>query len=147
MPAYQSQDRVAMYQLACGVILAMPLLYMVLVSVLKRGGVLPQGGIGDIDPTSLPSISLVLVIAGTLSSTASMAVKKILLKALAPQGRDVAARFKVALISMAISESGAAIGLGLMVLTGDLLYGGLLCGLSYAITCFHFPSRAWLEQG
>ena len=125
----------------------MPLIYMVLAAALKRAGVIPEGGMGDIDPEAVPMVSLALVIGGTVSSTTSMAVKKVLLKSLDARGQDAAARFKVALTSMAISESGAVMGLALMLLTGDLLYGGLLCGLSFAITCFHFPSRSWLEQG
>jgi hypothetical protein len=34
-----------------------------------------------------------------------------------------------------------------MLLTGNMLYGSLLCGLSFAITYFHLPSRYWLERG
>lgn len=147
MPAPQAQDRTSSYQLACGVITVMPLIYMVLAAALKNVGIIPEGGIGDIDPEAVPIVSLALVIGGTVSSTASITVKKILLKSLDGGGQDAGARFKVALISMAISESGAVMGLALMLLTGDLLYGGLLCALSFAITCFHFPSRYWLEQG
>jgi len=147
MPARSIQNRTSSYQLACGIITAMPLVYMVLAAGLRNAGVIPEGGIGEIDPTSVPILSLALLIGGTVSSTSSIAVKKILLKSSVLQGQDAAARFKVALTSMAISESGAVMGLALMLLTGDLLYGGLLCGLSFAITCFHFPCRYWLEQG
>lgn len=147
MPTAQAQDRTASYQLACGVITAMPLIYMVLALALKKVGIIPEGGIGNLDPEAVPTVSLALVIGGTVTSITSMTVKKFLLQSMNAQGQDAAARFKVALISMAISESGAVMGLALMLLTGDLLYGALLCGLSFAITCFHFPSRYWLEQG
>lgn len=147
MSARSTQDRTASYQLACGTIMSMPLIYMILAAALKNAGILPPGGIGDIGAETVPVISLALLVGGTVSSTASIAVKKILLKSFGERGQDAGARFKIALISMALSESGAVIGLALMLLTGDLLYGGLLCGLSFAITCFHFPSRHWLEQG
>ena len=147
MPAPHAQDRIPSYQLACGVIMIMPLFYMVLAATLKSAGVIPEVGIGDIAPEAVPTVSLALLIGGTVSSTASLGIKKVLLRASDVLDRDAAARFKVALISMAISESGAVMGLVLILLTGDLLYGGLLCGLSFAITCFHFPSRHWLEQG
>ena len=147
MPAFSNRDRIPSFQLACGVITAMPLFYMVLAVLLKQVGVIPENGIGDIDPAAPPVLSLALLACGTLSSTASIMIKKLLLKAPFSQVSDAGGRFKIALISMAISESGAVMGLGLMLLTGDLLYGGLLCGLSFAITCFHFPSRYWLAQG
>jgi hypothetical protein len=147
MSARSTQDRTASYQLACGTITAMPLIYMVLATALKNAGIIPPGGLGDFDPEAVPIISMALLVGGTVSSTASIAVKKILLKTLEARGQDAGARFKIALISIALSESGAVMGLALMLLTGDLRYGGLLCGLSFAITCFHFPSRYWLEQG
>lgn len=147
MPANQSSDPIASYRLITGVVAAMPLIYMAVANILKATGTLPEGGIGELDPAMVTPISLALLAAGTMSSLISMVLKKPLLAKLDVQNQDAAARFKATLICMALSESGAVIGLVLMLITGNMIYGSLLCGLSFAITYFHFPSRFWLEQG
>jgi hypothetical protein len=131
----------------CGVITAMPVLYMAVAVVLKQTEVLTATGMGNLDPVSGLPITLAVVVLGTLSSTASILVKVLLLRSFPVQDRTPDVRFKATLITMAVSESGAVMGLTLILITGSLLYGGLLCGLSFAVTCFHFPSRYWLESG
>jgi ABC-type sulfate transport system permease subunit len=147
VPTPHAQDRIPTYQLVCGVIMMTPILYVVLATVLRSAGVIPDTGIADSDPEAVPVVSLALLMGGTVSSITSLGIKTLLLRASDAHRQGPGARFKVALISMAISESGAVMGLVLILLTGDLLFGGLLCGLSFAVTCFHFPSRHWLEQG
>lgn len=144
MPA---NDPIASYRLISGVVASMPLVYMAVANIMKFTGALPEAGIGEFDPAMVTPISLALLAAGTTSSLASMVLKKPLLEKLGVQTQNSAARFKATLICMAISESGAVLGLVLMLLTGNMLYGSLLCGLSFAVTYFHFPSRYWLEQG
>jgi hypothetical protein len=131
----------------CGAITAMPVLYMAVAVVLKQTEVLTATGMGNLDPVSGLPITLAVVVLGTLSSTASILVKVLLLRSFPVQDRTPDVRFKATLITMAVSESGAVMGLTLILITGSLLYGGLLCGLSFAVTCFHFPSRYWLESG
>jgi hypothetical protein len=131
----------------CGVITAMPVLYMAVAVVLKQTEVLTATGMGNLDPVSGLPITLAVVVLGTLSSTASILIKVLLLRSFPVQDRTPDVRFKATLITMAVSESGAVMGLTLILITGSLLYGGLLCGLSFAVTCFHFPSRYWLESG
>lgn len=147
MPPKQVNDPIAAHRAICGTITAMPLLYMVIAVAMKYAGAIPERGIGEFDPQMVTPISLALVAGGTGSSLVSLVAKKLVLSTMGPESGNAAARFKATLVAMAISESGAVIGLALMLLTGDLLYGGLLCGLSFAITCFHFPSRYWLERG
>jgi hypothetical protein len=125
----------------------MPVLYMAVAVVLKQTEVLTATGMGNLDPVSGLPITLAVVVLGTLSSTASILVKVLLLRSFPVQDRTPDVRFKATLITMAVSESGAVMGLTLILITGSLLYGGLLCGLSFAVTCFHFPSRYWLESG
>lgn len=91
-------------------------------------------------------ISMALLAAGTTSSLASI-VLKILLEKLGVETQDAAARFKATLICMAISRSGAVLGLVLMLLTGNMLYGSLLCGLSFAITLFSLPESLLVGAG
>jgi hypothetical protein len=133
------------YQVICGAVAAAPLVYMGVAAGLKFGGVMPEEGLAALPPESAMIIPLVLLAAGTLSSVFSIVVRKLLMKS-QPTGQP-AERFRIVLVSMAVSESGAVMGLVLMLLTGNLLYGGLLCGLSFAVTCFHFPSRHWLDYG
>ena len=147
MPASQPNDPIASYRLIASAIASMPLVYMAVANIMKYTGVLPETGIGDLDPAAVTPISLALLATGTTTSVASIVLRKILLEKLGVQTQDAAARFKATLICMAISESGAVLGLVLMLLTGNMLYGSLLCGLSFAITYFHLPSRYWLEQG
>lgn len=147
MPANQSNDPIASYRLITGAVASMPLVYMAVANIMKYTGTLPESGIGELEPAMVTPISLALLAAGTTTSVASIVLKKVLLEKLGVQTQDAAARFKATLICMAISESGAVLGLVLMLLTGNMLYGSLLCGLSFAITCFHLPSRYWLEQG
>ena len=135
----------AQYQIICGAVAVAPLVYMGVVAALKFGGTLPEEGLAGMPPESAMPLTIALLATGTLSSLASIVLKKILVKS---QPDDApASRFKGVLVSMAVSESGAVMGLVLMLLTGNLLFGSLLCGLSFAVTCFHFPSRFWLEHG
>ena len=145
MPDEPKQGNPATYQLVCAAVAVAPLIYMVVLTVLKFSGTLPDGGMGDISSEAATPLSLALLFGGFVASSSSLVLKKIILRG---QGTDSPeGRFKAVLVSMAIAESGAVMGLVLTLLTGDLLYGGLLCGLSFAVTCFHFPSRYWLEQG
>ena len=135
----------AQHQIVCGAVAAAPLVYMGVISALKFSGALPENGFGAVPPEAEMPISLALLAGGILSSLASIVLKKALIQS---QGDGSASgRFKGVLVAMAVSESGAVMGLVLMLLTGNLLYGSLLCGLSFAVTCFHFPSRYWLEHG
>ena len=118
---------------------------MGVVAALKLGGSLPEGGLAALPAETATPLSLALLAAGIGSSLLSIVLKKALLKS--QQDDSPGGRFKGVLVSMAVSESGAVMGLVLMLLTGNLLYGSLLCGLSFAVTCFHFPSRYWLEHG
>lgn len=147
MSSNENRDPINAYRLICGVITAMPVLYMALAVVLKQTEVLTDAGMGNLDPVSGLPITLAVIVLGTLSSTASILVKVLLLRSFPAQDRTPDVRFKATLITMAVSESGAVMGLTLILITGSLLYGGLLCGLSFAVTCFHFPSRYWLESG
>ncbi|MBL7644866.1 MAG: hypothetical protein JNK74_01630 [Candidatus Hydrogenedentes bacterium] len=147
MPAHKANDPITSYRIVSGAIAAMPLVYVAVANIMKITGALPASGIGQLDPAMVTPISLALLAFGTTSSLTSMVLKKVLLEKLGVETQDAAARFKATLICMALSESGAVLGLVLMLLTGNMLYGGLLCGLSFAITYFHLPSRYWLEQG
>lgn len=145
MAQYPGGASAAQYQIICGAVAVAPLVYMGVVSALHFGGVLPQNGFGDFPPEALMPISLALLGGGILSSLASIVLKKALIQS--QHDASPAGRFRGVLVAMAVSESGAVMGLVLMLLTGNMLYGSLLCGLSFAVTCFHFPSRYWLEHG
>jgi len=147
VPSNETRDPINAYRLICGAITAMPVLYMAVAVVLKHTEVVTATGMGNLDPVSGLPITLAVIVLGTLSSTASILVKVLLLRSFPVQDRTPEVRFKATLITMAVSESGAVMGLTLILITGSLLYGGLLCGLSFAVTCFHFPSRYWLESG
>lgn len=126
----------------------MPLFYMVLAAVFKSTGVLPANGFGGLEPGAATTISMAMLAAGVTSCMASIAVKKFLAQGRPGASQDEqAVRFKGTLAAIAVSESGAVLGLVIMLLTGNLVYGGLLCGLSIAVSLFHFPSRYWLEHG
>lgn len=147
MPSSDTRDPIQIYRLICGAITTMPILYMgVAIALLKAEVISPQG-MGNLDPASGLPITLGVIVLGTLTSTASILVKVLLLRSIAVQDRTPEIRFRATLITMAVSETGAVMGLTLTLITGNLLFGGLLCGLSFAITCFHFPSRYWLESG
>lgn len=147
MSSAKTKDPIRGYRVICGVVATMPLIYMLAALALRQFAVIPESGIGGFESQMVMPLSLTLTFAGISVSITSIFAKKALLRTLVSGPQDAGMRFKAALISMAISESGAVIGLVLILLTGDLLFGGLLCGLSFAVTCFHFPSRYWLEQG
>lgn len=147
MTEHQPQSAAAGYQLICGAVAAMPLLYMIVAAGLKLGGIMEDDGLAAVDPEQAGTVSIALLAAGIVASVASIPMKKLLVRSQTAGMDAPAGRFKATLVSMSISESGAVMGLVLMLLTGNLLYGGLLCGLSFAVTCFHFPSRHWLERG
>lgn len=134
----------ATQQLVCAGILAMPVSYMVVAAALRFGQVLPEKGLGELDEQTTLLLTAVFLVVSVSTSVFSMVFKKM---RLAHPDLDQGGRFQTILVAMAMSESGAALGLVLMLLTGNVLYGSLLCGLSFAITCFHFPRRHWLEHG
>lgn len=147
MPSNETKDPIRIYRLITGFVTAMPILYMGLSMVFMKLEVIPPNGMGNLDPASVLPLTLAIVVLGTISSTVSILVKALLFRSIGVQDRTPEIRFRATLIAMAVSETGAAMGLALVLITGSLLYGGLLCGLSFAITCFHFPSRYWLECG
>ena len=138
---------VAAQQIMCAAILMMPITYMAGAIALRASDILPEGGLGELDEQSTLLLTAVFLAASVSASIFSLFLKKMLLGAAKGDRIDQSMRFKAVLVAMALSESGAVMGLVLMLLTGNLLYGALLCGLSFAITCFHFPRRHWLEHG
>lgn len=147
MSSNKSTDPITAYRLVCGAITAMPILYMGLSAALVKAEVLSPDGMSYLDPVSGLPVTLGVMVLGTFSSMASILVKVFLLRMVEARERTPEIRFRATLIAVAVSETGAVMGFTLMLITGSLLYGGLLCGLSFAITCFHFPSRNWLECG
>lgn len=136
----------ARYQLIAFAIAAAPPVYMLVIIVMKLSGALPENGLGGLSPDVAPLISLALLGIGVVAPLTSFFLKPVLV-AQQQQASTPSSRFHVVLVSMALSESGAVLGLVLMLMTGNLLYGSLLCGLSFAITCFHIPGRHWLASG
>lgn len=144
MSGYSSE--IARYQLIAFAIAAAPPVYMLVTLVMKLSGALPENGFVEFPADIAPLISLALLGAGVVAPLTSFFLKPVLM-AQQRQTSTPPGRFHVALVSMALSESGAVLGLVLMLMTGNLLYGGLLCGLSFAVTCFHIPGRHWLAFG
>ena len=147
MASRSEQDPISNYRLICGVITTMPLVYMLVAYILRFVGALPAGGLGEFEPEAEPIIALALIAAGVSSSVLSLFLKKFILARVATESSGARERFQATLVSLAVAESGAVLGLLMMLLLGNPLYGGLLCGLSFAVACFHFPSRYWLEHG
>jgi len=139
----------ATHQLMCAAILVMPLAYVAMAQVLRAVGVLPQRGFGDFDEGATLIVTGLFLAASVSASLLSPFLKKALLAKAAEAGDAPTPRhrFQAVFVAMALSEAGAVLGLVLMLMTGNMLYGALLCGLSFAITCFHFPGRHWLEHG
>ena len=138
----------ASQQLVLAGILVMPLAYVVAAYILHAIEVLPPTGFVELGPQATLLLAGVFLLSCVLSAVVSPILKKkILQMAAADNTLDRHARFKASMIAMATSEAGAGLGLVLIFLTGNLLYGTLLCALSFAVTCFHFPRRHWLEDG
>ena len=130
-------------QLVCAGVLVMPIVYMVVAVGLRLAGVVQQEGFGEFDPQLTLILTGAFVAAGITTGAVSLVFKKAMLK----NATAAEQRFTAVLESMAISEFGAVLGLMLILLSGNVLYGSLLCGISFAFTCFHFPGRHWLEHG
>ncbi len=138
----------ASQQLVLAGILVMPLAYVVAAYILHAIDVLPTEGFAALDSQTTLLLAGVFLLSCILSAVVSPVLKKKILQAGEVEGSlDRQTRFKASMLAMATSESGAALGLVLILLTGNLLYGTLLCALSFAVTCFHFPRRRWLEEG
>jgi hypothetical protein len=138
----------AMQQLLCAAILFMPMAYMGVVVAMQFSGSLPEQGFGGFDDQFALVLTGIFLATGLSAAVFSMFLKKRLIRGDDDTGViDGKTRFKAVLLAMVLSESGAVMGLVLMLLTGNMVYGALLCGISCAITCFHFPSRHWLENG
>ncbi len=139
---------VAQKQIICATLLFMPIAYMVVPIAMHFTGVLPERGYGNFDEQLTLIVGGFFLMAGVSSAAFSMILKKKLVgRSERSKISEEQARFQAVLVAMVLSESGAVMGLVLMLLTGNVIFGALLCGISFAITCFHFPSRHWLENG
>ena len=149
MTALESEEAsAASQQLVLAGILVMPLAYVVAAYILHAIEVLPPQGFAELGPQATLLMAGVFLLSCILSAVVSPLLKKKILQTAAAEATvDRQTRFKASMLAMATSESGAALGLVLILLTGNLLYGTLLCALSFAVTCFHFPRRRWLEEG
>jgi hypothetical protein len=127
-------------QFVAGALLASPLSFALIGTGLSMGG-----GIGmNMD---LPVVALAAIGAlGAVSLVASIVLRRIMLQRL-PEDAPLQRRFSITLVCMALAEPPAAMGLVVVLLTGDLVSAGILWGLGFAGMVHHFPSRAWLEAG
>lgn len=143
----QQQPSPASLQLICAAVLAMPLVYMGAAIAMRIFGVIPETGVADLRGTeaALMMQGAFLVVGIVTVMTSPMIKKAILRSASAPVTPQL--RFRAVLVAMALTESAAVLGFVLILLTGNVLIGAVLCGFSFASTCFHFPRRLWLEQG
>lgn len=142
-----NQPSAATLQLICGAILAMPLVYVVVAATIRFAGVIPEAGVGDLDGPTTLILTAAFLVAGIFMSVLAPVLKAAILRNIGEGEEAPVTRFRAVLVAMALSESGAVMGFVLILLTGNLLYGALLCGLSFAATCFLFPRRDWLERG
>ena len=133
-------------RMVCAAVLVMPIVYAVVLVAMSVGGILPDAGFGGIDGIDTQTLGYVFLAAGIGTSLTSILLKKIMLQNLAGPV-DVNRRFQTTLVAMAVAESGALFGFVFVLITGEVLYAALLGGLSFAVSCFHFPSRRWLMAG
>ena len=132
--------------MVCAVVLAMPLFYAAILVALRVGGILPVTGFGEIEGLEAQTLAYIFLAAGVGTSLASIFFKKLMIQTVSGPV-DANRRFQTVLVAMAIAESGALLGFVFVLLTGQVIYGALLGALSFAVSCFHFPSRRWLLEG
>ncbi len=143
----QPQQNVATLQVICGAILVMPLVYMGGAIAMRFAGAVPETGFADLDDQTSLILTAAFLVAGISTAVFSSKIKQMILNAPGIGSVTPETRFKAVMVAMALSESGAVMGFLVILLAGNVVYGAVLCGLSFAMTCFHFPSRSWLERG
>ena len=104
--------------------------------------VIPAGGYMDASEDIGVALNGMMIVAGVLSAGASFPLKRALASRIDP-GRP--SRFQVALISMAMAETGGVLALVSILVTGELGTAAILLGVAVAAGIYHFPTRAWLE--
>lgn len=133
-------------QIVAGAIMASVIVHAVVGVWLTRGGVLPEGGLMNADENTLGLIGLVLVAAGAGAATLSFLVRRLLVQRLQNEGATLQSILQAVIVSLAMAEAPGVMGLVLALLTGGLLLPAVLWGISFGVSLFHFPTRAWIEN-
>ncbi|MCH7958554.1 MAG: hypothetical protein IID08_00390 [Candidatus Hydrogenedentes bacterium] len=132
-------------RIVCGIILGFTVVYAVVGFALVLFDVMPSGGYMDVSENIGVALNGMMIVAGILSAGASFPLKRVLASRIDPERPGGPSRFQVALISMAMAETGGVLGLVAVLLTGELGAAGILWGVAVGAGVFHFPTRAWLE--
>jgi hypothetical protein len=144
MPASPPITSLKSIQIVATAIMASTIMYTVIGATLVLLRVIPAGGLTPMPEENRRLAGAALCAAGLLAGAASIMVRK-RLDTRGPSGSEgQIARFRNAIIAMAIAESPSVLGVVAALLTGDLAVPFVLWGAAIGGCVLHFPTRATL---
>ena len=146
-PSNSPEPTPLVVQIVVAAVAASNVVYLVL-GVLLKLYVFEEGqGFTEMPEGALSILGPVLLVVGAASSFGSIPFCRLLEPRFLAAGDGIQARLRLLLVSMAVAESGAIMGLVYVMLSGRLNIPLVLWGCALAASIHHFPSRAWLEAG
>jgi len=125
-------------QLVAAAVMAAPVFYGVIIAVLSGFGWEPV-----VDAETAAVMGPVLLVLGGASALSCFFVRGALMKRM-PEPRTLSDCFRVVIVSMAVAESAAVLGLVYFLLTGRVVLAVALLGLSFALCAFLFPTERYI---
>ncbi|MBI2422158.1 MAG: hypothetical protein HYV27_04950 [Candidatus Hydrogenedentes bacterium] len=133
-------------QIVAGAIMASVIVHAVVGVYLTRGEIIEPGGLLQADESMRDAIGGVLVLTGLGAAALSFVLRRFMARRFAAEGATLQTIAQAVIVSLAFAEAPGIMGLLLALLTGELALPGLLWGTSFAVSLFHFPTRAWIEN-
>ncbi|HOE67043.1 MAG TPA: hypothetical protein PLO62_11010 [Candidatus Hydrogenedentes bacterium] len=139
------QTVLQMQLVAVGIALA-PITYLVVLVLLRVTGTLPTTGFVQLPEATQTILKVALGAMALLTAIATLRIRKRLEAAFLAKANTIASRTRIVIITMAICDAAAVLGLVIGLLTGDLIIAAVVMAVAMAGSIFHFPTRAWIEQ-
>lgn len=126
-------------QLVAAAVMAAPVVYAVIIGVLSGFGWEPV-----LDAETAAVMGPVVLIVGAASALSCFFIRSAIIARL-PEPRSLSDCFRAVIVSMAVAESAAVLGLVYFLLTGRLVLSVGLLGLSFVLCAFLFPTRRYID--
>lgn len=133
-------------QIIAGAVAASTVIYMIVVMLMRVTGSMPEQGFGGVEPALATITGVAFLTAGVLGVCAAFLIRKICMAQLSSGKDTLAVRFRIVLVTMAICESAAILGLVHVLLCGNLTFAWILWGIALGGSILLFPTRVWLES-
>lgn len=135
----------ATVQIIAAAIMASNVIYMLVLGLLRVTGSMPANGFVGIEGQDAVNLTTALGIAAFAVVAGSIPMRKRLEQIVLDRADTRQSKTRIIIVTMAVCDVAGIMGLWCGLLTGKLLWAGLLAGIGLIGCAHHFPTRAWLE--